>query len=228
MRGRGGHKDADGNGSGIGGKRRRKRSRGCNGRRRRHIKHNTQGSRHRGSERPRWGRKKRQREGCGPAGKLGRQFLRSWRRIGGAQGLQSGKKPQGGLSGSGRGIQVAEGHRQPRSGRIAWGDEKYGVTNTGNGVPGIKRQGWGGDGNSSATWDTKGSTVTCCGAEMASGMEPAAPSITPRGMAEGESSGITIVSTQRHSDGADSARLKYGALARRKYGLLAPEGSAGN
>ena len=59
-------------------------------------------------------------------------------------------------------------------------------------------------------------------------MEPAAPPITPRGTEEGEIDRITMVSTQRHSNGADGARPKRGALKCCEYGLLAPEGPAGD
>ena len=37
-----------------------------------------------------------------------------------------------------------------------------------------------------------------------------------------------MVSTQRHTDNSNGARPKHGALARRKYGLLAPEDPAGD
>ena len=36
------------------------------------------------------------------------------------------------------------------------------------------------------------------------------------------------MSTQRHSDGTNGARLEHGAFARREYSLLAPEGSTGD
>ena len=56
-------------------------------------------------------------------------------------------------------------------------------------------------------------------------MEPSAPPITPRETVEGESGGITMVSTQWYSNGT---RPEHGTLARCNYGLLAPEEPAGN
>ena len=63
---------------------------------------------------------------------------------------------------------------------------------------------------------------------MASDLEPAPPSITPWDTSEGERAGGLQVCMQRNSDGASGARPKHGALACRKYGLLVPEGPAGD
>ena len=54
-------------------------------------------------------------------------------------------------------------------------------------------------------------------------MDPVAPTITPWGTPGGESGNITMVSMQRHYDGANGARPKHSTLTRREYGLLAPE-----
>ena len=59
-------------------------------------------------------------------------------------------------------------------------------------------------------------------------MKPVALPITSWGMEEGERGGITMVSTQRHSDGAEVSRPEHGALSRREYDLLATEGPAGD
>ena len=63
---------------------------------------------------------------------------------------------------------------------------------------------------------------------MASGKEPALPPSAPQGTAEGGRGVSTQVSTQRHSYGADGARPNHVALACREYGLLVPEGLAGD
>ena len=86
--------------------------------------------------------------------------------------------------------------------------------------------GQGGDGNSPATRDTKGNTATRRVEDMASGQEPKAPPSAMHGTAEGDKYRDTQARTQRHSDGYDCARPKHGAFC--KYGLLAPEGSAGD
>ena len=55
---------------------------------------------------------------------------------------------------------------------------------------------------------------------MKSGKDPAAPQIPQQGTAEGKRGEVI---PQRHHDGADGARPKHDALARRKYGLLASQ-----
>ena len=60
---------------------------------------------------------------------------------------------------------------------------------------------------------------------MESNQEPAPLPSTQRGTSEGESG---EVSTQRHSDGANAARPKHGALAGREYSLLVLEDLAGD
>ena len=126
------------------------------------------------------------------------------------------------------GVKLLRGTDAPGVEEFPREDETSGVTLEGNGVPGADVQGQGGDGNSFSAWDAKGTTATCRGEEMESKMNPGAPPITPQRMAEGESDRITMVSMQRHSDGANCARPKHSALVHRKYGLLAPEGPAGD
>ena len=72
---------------------------------------------------------------------------------------------------------------------------------------------------SPATQDTKWSSNTSRREEMESNQKPAAPPVTQQGIVEGDR---VKVNTQRHPDGADAARPKNSALARREYGLLAP------
>ena len=113
----------DGNGRGIRGKRRGRRSRGCIGQRVHSGWRGSSGRRQRGrSGRPPWGENRGKVEGFRPAGKPGQRVLWSGRRRGGQIGLWSGKrylcsdgrrrrpqglwsdrKPQGGAPGSGRG-----------------------------------------------------------------------------------------------------------------------------
>ena len=50
---------------------------------------------------------------------------------------------------------------------------------------------------------------------MDSKIDPEAPPTTLRGTADGESGGITMVSTQMHSDRDDGSRPESGALTRR-------------
>ena len=88
--------------------------------------------------------------------------------------------------------------------------------------------GRGGGGNSPATRDTKGSNNTSRREEMESEQEPAAPPSTPMVTAEGERGGDHLVSTQRHSDGADGARPEHSALACCEYGLLPPKDLKGD
>ena len=99
------------------------------------------------------------------------------------------------------------------------------MTLKGNGVTRADRWGKRGGGNSPATRYTKGSNNTSSREDMASGQEPALPSSTQRGTAEGE---ILWVSTQRHLDGTNGTRPEHGALVRHEYGLLAPEEPAGD
>ena len=91
-------------------------------------------------------------------------------------------------------------------------------------MPGEDGRGRGGDENYPFIQDTKGSVNTSRREDMASGKEPVAPQIPQRGILGGE---IGEVSMQRHPDGANGASPKLSALARRKYGLLAPEEPAG-
>ena len=93
---------------------------------------------------------------------------------------------------------------------------------------GTDRRGRGGDRNSSSTRETEGNTATSNGEEMASGQDSAAPPSVLRGTEEEGIGESTQGSTQRHSKGAAGARPKHGALARREYGLLAPERPAGD
>ena len=60
---------------------------------------------------------------------------------------------------------------------------------------------------------------------MESGQEPAVPQSPQRGISEGKRGEVR---SHRHPDGTNSARTKHGALARRKYSLLAPEEPAGD
>ena len=118
----------------------------------------------------------------------------------------------GGLLRSGRGGQVAEGHQKPQSGRVA----------PGGGNPQIDPQG----------------QQSARGIRTGSGRGKKLPShprhrreqqhqlqSPQRGKAWGKRGEIN---THRHPDSADSARPKHGALARREYGLLAPEDPEGD
>ena len=164
-------------------------------------------------------------EGCWPAGKTGRRVLWSGRQRGSPQGLQSGRKPQGGSPWSGRGIRVAEGHRNPRVEVLPRGEKTSGVILKGDRVPGEDGQGRGGDGKSVSTRDTEGSSNISCGEAMESNQDLAAPPSTQRGTAEGERGDVIM---QRHSNGVNGARPEQGALVRRKYGLLEPGEPAGD
>ena len=63
---------------------------------------------------------------------------------------------------------------------------------------------------------------------MVGGQEMEAPPSATWGTAEGGRGRKSQVSTQRHSDGADGARPKHGAIVRHKYGLLFTEESVGD
>ena len=99
------------------------------------------------------------------------------------------------------------------------------MTSKVNGVPGADGRGHGEDRNSPATQYAEGRSSTIRGEEMTSGQDPAAPQIPQRFPEEG---GRGEVRPHRPPDSADGARTKHGALARREYGLLAPEEAAGN
>ena len=60
---------------------------------------------------------------------------------------------------------------------------------------------------------------------MASGQEKAALQCPHQGTAEGERGEVI---PQWHPDSANGARPEHGTLARREYGILAPEELAGN
>ena len=83
------------------------------------------------------------------------------------------------------------------------GDETSGVTPKGNGVTGTERRGWGGDGNSPATHDTKASGYSGSSKEMASG--PGLASSIGR-----------KVSMHRNINSADGARPEHGMLVHRR------------
>ena len=63
---------------------------------------------------------------------------------------------------------------------------------------------------------------------MASRQGLAAPPSAAQGMVEVVRCRELQVSTQRHSNGSGGARLEHGEFACCKYGLLAPEGLAGD
>ena len=131
----------------------------------------------------------------------------------------------GDCQGVGGGVKSPRGTDTPGVEELLWGDKTSGVIPEGDGVTGTGRQERGGDRNSPATRGTEGSTNTSRGEEMKSNQEPAVLPSKPRGTKEGE---IGEVSTQRYSDGTSGVRPEHGALARRKYGLLAPEEPAGD
>ena len=142
-----------------------------------------------------------------------------WETERGAQGLKSGGKPLGGLPGSGRGSRVAEGHRHPRSGRVAPGRRNLQSDPQGRLSYGGGQTGAGKGNNYPATQDTKARRDNSSSKDMASGTGPVAPQKPQQGKAEG---GGSEVSPQRHSNSADSARTEHSVLACHKYGLLAP------
>ena len=94
------------------------------------------------------------------------------------------KNPEGDLQGVGGGVKSLRGTNNSGVDELPWGGETSGVTLEGEGVLGTDGRGRGGDGNSSAALDTKGSTTTSRGEEMASGQEPAAPPTALRGTAD--------------------------------------------
>ena len=94
---------------------------GYSGRRGQYLGGHLCGHRQGGIRRPPWGETRGKGEGCRPAVKPGWRVLRSRGQGKGARGLRSGTTPHGGYPGSGRGSQVATGHRHPCSGRVATG-----------------------------------------------------------------------------------------------------------
>ena len=105
------------------------------------------------------------------------------------------------------------------------GEETSGVTPEGDEVLGANGGGRGGYRNTPATRDTEVSRDISSGKEMESGPGMAAPQCQQRGMSEG---GGSELSMHGHTNGADGAKPKHVALARREYGLLAPEKPAGD
>ena len=113
----------------------------------------------------------------------------------------------------------------PRVEELPQGDENSRVTPKGNIIPVVEGQGQGGDGNSPATRDTKGSGNNSRGGEMESGQEPATLQIPQQGTSE---DGRGDMRLYMHPVGADVPRPKHSMLARCKYGLLTLEEPAGD
>ena len=99
--------------------------------------------------------------------------------------------PVGDRQGVGRGFESLRGTDTPGVEKFPWGEETSGVTLEGNRVPGTYGQGRGGNGNYSATRDTKEKPATRRREEMASGQEPAPPLDGTQGKAEGGRGGST-------------------------------------
>ena len=223
--GGGGWNDNEGEGRVIGGKRRGRLARGRSSRPGRHLGCHLRGRRRSRSGRPPWVRKKGKCKGCRTAGKPVQRFLWSGRQIGVSKAFRVAENLGGELRGVGGEVRLPRDTNTPGVKEIPRQEKTSGVTLEGNGVPGADGLGWGVDRNSLATQDTKGSDNTSRREEMASSKEPKAPHIPQWGTAEvnrGEES------MQGHPDSADGDRTKHGALARRKYGLLAPEQPTGD
>ena len=125
----------------------------------------------------------------------------------------------------GRGVKSTWGINNPGVEELPRGDKTSGVTPKGDRVRGADRRGRGGDRNSPATQDTEASGDSSSSKEMASGLGLVAPTSPQRGTVLGIGS---KVSTHRHPNVADGARPEHGALACRKYTLLAPEEPSGD
>ena len=134
------------------------------------------------------------------------------------------RKTTGGKrQGVGFGIELPRGTNNPGVEELSWGDNTFRMTLEGNRVPGADLWGRGGDRHPSATQDTKDDTKNSRGEDMASRLEPAVPSSAPHGTSEVGGKGTT----QRNSNGANSARPEYGAIVRHEYSLLDSEEPTG-
>ena len=96
---------------------------------------------------------------------------------------------------------------------------------TGEGKPGEDGRGRVGDEHPPTTQATGAQGASGGADEWMGGLRTATPPLPQRGMAaDNDSTGTPT----RHNYGTDGARPENGALAHRKYGLLAPEDPASN
>ena len=124
------------------------------------------------------------------------------------------------------GVELPRGIYTPGVEGYPQGEKNSRVTIEGNRVPGADRRGRGADKNSLATRDTEGGVATRQAVAMASGQGPAAALRLLRNGAERESGSGGQAITQSHSAGSTGTSPEHDTS--REYGILAPEGSAGD
>ena len=117
----------------------------------------------------------------------------------------------GGREGAQGEVELPQGINTPGVAELPQGDENPGVATKGEGVPGEDGRGCVGDGNPPTTRETREAATSSRDKERTPRLQRGTASV-------GDSAGNLL----RYTAGADSARPKHGALARREYGLLSP------
>ena len=119
----------------------------------------------------------------------------------------------------GGGVESPQGNDTPGVAELTWGKKKPGVTTTGEGKT---REGGQGQGEDKPPPTTQATGVQGAGGgdnERMGGPRMAAPLRPQWGTKAGDGS---VGTPKRHTTGINGTRPKHGALACRKYGLLAP------
>ena len=135
------------------------------------------------------------------------------------------ENPRGYYQGVGWGVQLPQSIDTPGVTELSWGDKNPRVTTEGEGVPGEKGRGWGGDGHTPTTQATEAQGAGGGNGKRMGGPRMLAP---PRPQQVTKAETDRMGTLPRHTAGTDGARPEHGALACRKYGLLALTGTAVN
>ena len=142
---------------------------------------------------------------------------------GGRKASGVAEKPRGSRQGVGGGVELPQGADTPKVATVPQRDKTPGVTTARASKPREDGRGRGGDEKSPTTRVTGVQGNVVRDDKPMGGTRTAALPGPHRGTAADDGSAET---PPRNTAGTNSARPKHGTLARRKYGLLAPEGTA--
>ena len=123
----------------------------------------------------------------------------------------------------GGGVELPQGIDTPGVAELLRGDETPRVTTKGEGVPEDDGRGRGEDRNPPTTRATEARGAGGSDEERMGSLRTAPPPHPQRGT---EADTDSVGTLPRHTSGTNGFRPEHGALARRKYGLLVPTGTA--
>ena len=146
-------------------------------------------------------------------------------KVGSREASGVAENPRGYCQEVGEGVELPQGIDTPGVAELSQGEETPVVTTEGEGVPEEDGPGRGEERTPPTTQATKARGDDSRDEESMGGLRTAAPPLPHQGMAVENNSTGTLL---RHSAGTDGARPEHSALACRKYGLLAPMGTAVN